>query len=532
MNFMSFKRTFTTAISPLIYLTLACTLFSAALSALPAPTELGQFYVKKQYSGQAIPSFSQNKHRLPKPIFDAKPEYIDFYYRAWQIGFEHFKKPQASSPFVSNFIDEAFNDNIFLWDMSFSTMWGNYAHHIFPSIDGLDNFYRLQMSDGEIVREVGEKDGHLGVIGWSEPGTAGNLNHPILPWAELESYRITNNKKRLADVYLPLVKYRESFSKIYHPASGLYLTDKAAMDDSPRNKQMLAGIDVAAEMVIFDRWLAEIATELGKDSEAKHYLARADDYATFINDKLWHEESGFYYDWGKNNKLMTMRTIAAFWTMLGKIPNDKQLARLIEHLNDPKSFNTKHRVPTHPADEVGFNGDYWAGAVWVPTNTMVIQGLEVNNEFALAREIAMNHLDSTTQVFVETNTAWENYTPLEIKQGRKAKADFIGWSGLAPINYLIKHAIGLRINAPKNEITWRINELGRHGIQGLRFNGQGEAMNSVDLIAKKRKELSDDIHINIQCRQAFTLNIISPFAQQSYQINCQNKTEIVFINNK
>ncbi len=506
-----------------------CSVFLFSTSSL---AEQGKFYPKKTYSGQAIPSFSQNKHKLPKPIFDDKPEYVDFYYRAWQIGFQHFKKPQATSPFVSNFIDEAFNDNIFLWDMSFSTMWGNYAHHIFPSIDGLDNFYRTQLSDGEIVREVGEKDGQLGVIGWSEPGTEGNLNHPILAWAELESYKITNNKTRLANVYLPLQKYRESFSKIYHSESGLYLTDKAAMDDSPRNEKMLAGIDVAAEMVIFDLWLAEIATELNKHDEAQNYLARAESYAKFINTKLWDEATGFYYDWGKDNKRMTMRTIAAFWTMLGKIPNQAQLAKLIEHLNDPKSFNTKHRVPTHPADEVGFNGDYWAGAIWVPTNTMVIQGLEVNNEFELAREIAMNHLDATTQVFLETNTAWENYTPLVIKQGRKAKPDFIGWSGLAPINYLIKHAIGIRINAPKNEVTWRINETGRHGIEGLRFNGQGEAMNSIDLIAQKRESLKDDIHINVQCRQDFTLTVISHLTKKSHLIDCQKNSKIVIQKNK
>ena len=140
----------------------------------------------------------------------------------------------------------------------------------------------------------------------------------------------------------------------------------------------------------------------------------------------------------------------------------------------------------------------------------------------------MNHLDNTTQVFLDTNTAWENYTPLEIKQGRKAKPDFIGWSGLAPINYLIKHAIGLRINAPKNEITWRINEIGRHGIAGLRFNGQGEAMNSVDLIAQKRTSLTDDIHINVQCSKDFTLNIISHNTFKSYQINCQDSMKIVF----
>lgn len=509
------------------------------LTATTATAEQGAFYPKKHYSGGPIPVFAQNKDKLPKPIFDDKPQYIDFYYKAWEIGFDHFKKPQATSPFVSNFIDEAFNENIFLWDMSFSTMWGNYAHHIFPGIEGLDNFYRTQKSDGEIVREVGEKDGHLGVIGWSEPGTAGNLNHPILPWAELESYKITGNKQRLANVYLPLVKYRESFKKIYHPASGLYLTDKAAMDDSPRNEQMLAGIDVASEMVIFDRWLAEIATKLEKHDEAKKYIARANEYTTFINQKLWDEQTGFYYDWGQNNKRMTMRTIAAFWTMLGKIPDKKQLARLIEHLNDPKSFNTRHRVPTHPADEVGFNGDYWAGAVWVPTNTMVIQGLEVNGKFELAREIAMNHLNSTTEVFLQTGTAWENYYPLEIKKGRKAKPDFIGWSGLAPINYLIKHAIGIRINAPENEITWRINETGRHGIEQLHFgsknnNSSGNkngnknaALNVVSLVAAKRSSLNDPIKITAQCLLPFTLKVIANNASYVYPITCEGETKLV-----
>ena len=492
--------------------------------------DLGEFYPKKQYSGQAIPLFEDAQHKLPKPIFDDKPEYIDFYYRAWQIGFDHFKKPQATSPFVSNFIDEAFNENIFLWDMSFSTMWGIYAHHIFPSIEGLDNFYRTQMSDGEIVREVGEKDGKLGVKGWSEPGTEGNLNHPILPWAELESYKITGDKKRLNNVYLPLVKYRESFSKIYHAESGLYLTDKAAMDDSPRNEHMLAGIDVAAEMVIFDNWLAEIATELDKPQAAKFYQERAITYGKFINEKLWDEKTGFYYDWGKNNKRMTMRTIAAFWTLLAKIPNKHQLARLVDHLNDPKSFNTKHRVPTHPVDEVGFNADYWAGAVWVPTNTMIIQGLELNNEFELAHEIAMNHLNGTAEVFKKTHTAWENYYPLALQKGRKAKPDFIGWSGLAPINYLIKHAIGIRVNAPKNEVIWRINETSRLGIENLRFSGTAEDMNAISLIAEKRQKLSDDILVTAQCRRPFTLKVITTSIAKSYQVDCKQQMSIKIIN--
>jgi len=485
-------------------------------------TEQGIYFPQNKYIETTLPTYQKNKDKLPTPIFDRRPDYIKFYYKAWQIGFDHFKKPMKNSPLIANFIDEAFNENIFLWDMSFSTMWGNYAHHIFPSINGLNNFYHSQLVDGEIVREIGEQDGKLGVKGWSEPGTAGNLNHPMLAWAELESYYITADKQRLQSVYLPLKKYRESFKKIYIPEEGLYLTDHGAMDDSPRNTQLLAGIDVAAEMVLFDRWLAEIATELSINSEAQLYENRAKKYSDFINAKLWDDKTGFYYDWGKNNQRMKMRTIAAFWTMIAKIPNKNQLTALIKQLNDPKAFNTKHRVPTHPANEIGFTGDYWAGAVWAPTNTMVIQGLEANNYYKLAHEIAINHLDNTTKVFNETGTAWENYTPLTQKKGRKAKSDFVGWSGLAPINYLIKHAIGIRLNAPNNTITWRITELGRHGIKNLRFNGNSDAtMNKITLIAQPRKTITDPLNFSVKCLKPFNLITISNGITKHYSIDCK-----------
>lgn len=494
-----------------------CALLSGCNS---VSTTQGKYYLKQQYIHGPLPVFNDYKDQLPRPIFDNKPAYIEFYYKAWAIGFAHFKQPQKGSPLVANFIDEAFNENIFLWDMSFSTMWGNYAHDIFPSIKGLDNFYHLQLADGEIVREIGEQDGKLGVKGWSEPGTEGSLNHPMLAWAELESYRITADKKRLAQVYLPLVKYRESFRKIYHADSGLYLTDKGAMDDSPRNAALLCGVDVAAEMVIFDRWLAEIAKILGKEIAAKKFTQRADEYATYINKKLWDEKTEFYYDWGKNNQRMNMRTIAAFWTMLGLIPSQQQFNGLLAHLNNPAEFNTPHRVPTHPVNERGFAGNYWDGGVWAPTNTMIIHGLEKYQEYSLAREIALNHLDNATTVFLDTGTAWENYQPLEIKKGKIARPDFIGWSGLAPINYLIQFAIGIRINAPENEITWRVNELGRHGIENLRYGSASNSRNTISLIAEARSASTEDLTIKIRCEKSFTLNVVLGDKMSSHKIQC------------
>ena len=104
-------------------------------------------------------------------------------------------------------------------------------------------------------------------------------------------------------------------------------------------------------------------------------------------------------------------------------------------------------MPTLAADEPGYDpaGGYWRGAVWAPTDTMVIRGLENYGYFDLAREIALEHLDRVAEVFHQTGTIWENYAPDSVHQGKPAKGDFVGWSGIGPILYLLEYAIGLKL---------------------------------------------------------------------------------------
>ncbi len=87
-------------------------------------------------------------------------EWINMYWKCWEIAFDHLKKPPKGSPFVSNILDEAFNENIFQWDMIFMVMFARYGHHIFPAINSLDNFYCRQYPSGYICREISEKDGN------------------------------------------------------------------------------------------------------------------------------------------------------------------------------------------------------------------------------------------------------------------------------------------------------------------------------------------------------------------------------------
>ena len=148
------------------------------------------------------------------------------------------------------------------------TMFCNYGHPLVPGIGTLDNFYAKQHADGEICREIVRATGqdfgpwvnseHKGLFSrWGDTAvrqgllrqvrraarspqpppclTLDSLNHPLFAWAELESVRVTGDRSRLQLVYEPLVRYYRALQKYLRQGNGLYVTDWASMDNSPRN---------------------------------------------------------------------------------------------------------------------------------------------------------------------------------------------------------------------------------------------------------------------------------------------------------
>ena len=49
---------------------------------------------------------------------------------------------------MSNYIDTAYNGNIFMWDSAFITLFGQYGRKAFDFMGTLDNFYAKQHVDG------------------------------------------------------------------------------------------------------------------------------------------------------------------------------------------------------------------------------------------------------------------------------------------------------------------------------------------------------------------------------------------------
>ncbi len=527
---------------------LCCLLILFSGSKLPAQESRQGLYFSKISSPPAsLPEWASAKSLLPSPVFDEDTLLVETYWKAWELAFKHFNNPAPGSGFISPFIDAAFNNNIFLWDTGFMTMFCNYGYPLVPGIGSLDNFYIKQHPDGEICREIVRKTGEdykpwvntegkslFSRGGYSIPKdqpqgkeiiytgrtapvpvpvlTLDGLDHPILAWAEWESYLITGNKERLYRIWKPLLKYYEALNKYIRQGNGLYMTDWASMDNSTRNPLLKSGgtgIDISSEMVLFDLKMADIATATGKTQQALLFRKKAAALSRLINQKMWNDQLHFYTDLTVDGKQSAVKTVAGFWTLLAKVASPAQASQLLDQLKNPATFGTRNPVPTLAADEKGFSltGNYWCGSVWAPTNTMVIRGLENYGYDEEAYRIAMKHLELVADVYKKTGTIWENYAPESStyglhEDGSAVEKDFVGWSGIGPIMYLLEYAIGLKPNAPENKITWTIHSIGKSGCRNFRFNNR-----VITLIASPAGANGREMNIAVKSSAPFTLQI-------------------------
>jgi hypothetical protein len=517
---------------------------------------LGRYFEKKRYTPSPLPTFAALREQLPSPIYDADPIWVQTYWKAWELASRNFYEPPPASGFVSAFIDAAFNQNIFLWDSSFMTMFCNYGYPLVPGISTLDNFYAKQHEDGEISREIVRAEGvDFGpwtnqdqdrlLSRWGWPGyqeevsserstvvqyegrdlpqpppklTLDGLNHPIMAWAELESYRVTGNRERLEMVWEPLVQYYRALEKYLRQGNGLYMTDWASMDNSPRNRYLEGGgtgIDTSSEMVLFARQLSEIANILGKQDVESQFAREADTLSHTINRRMWDRRRKFYFDLTLQGRRAPVKTVAAYWTLLAKVASPEQASALVRELDNPATFGRRNGVPTLAADEPGYDpaGGYWRGSAWAPTETVVIRGLENYGYQDRARELALSHLDLVAQVFRNTGTIWENYAPDATAPGKPAKADFVGWSGIGPIMYLLEYAIGLKPDASHNLLVWDLRSQARAGCERYRFNGH-----VASLVAEPGSGGPGKMEVSVESDGDFTLQLRYKGKQQNFAV--------------
>ncbi len=459
----------------------------------------------QQYEPAPLPTYDRD--RLPELIADDHPAWVAMYDKAWQLAFKNLRQPEPESGFIANFIDPAFNANTFMWDSCFMTLFGRYARRVFPFMGTLDNFYAKQHDDGFICREINTYGG-TDLFQSLDPRSTGPN---ILAWTEWQDTQHSGDLRRLHDIFPVLVSYHRWWKDWRTHPDGSYWTSGwgSGMDNQTRiprseyHHHHATWVDATLQQSLNCAMLIEIAQTIGNDEFNDELSSEFDQLKHYINANLWDETGGFYYDRSRDGVLSQTKSIGAYWGLLSSVVPPDRAARLIAHLQNENSFNRPHRVPTQAYDSPDYNpyGGYWLGAVWSPTNYMVLRGLTERGCHTLAYEIARNHVEQVAQVYTDTGTLWENYAPELTQPGKPSGKDFVGWTGLSAISIPIEYLIGVRtLNA---ELRWDIRLTERHG---LRRYPLGQS-NTIDLICERRENADDPPVLSIRAQEAFALHI-------------------------
>jgi len=480
----------------------------------------GVYFSKHRYTDTPLPHYEVDRQKIPVPILDSNPGWLDMYWKCWELAMNKAKKPYPDSPFVSNYIDEAFNDNIFQWDTNFMLLFWNYLYYLFPAIQSHDNFYCRQHENGYICREIQEKNGQdFYYDGKDNTTLTHTINPPLFPWIEYEYYKISGDDSRFKLIIPVLEKYGEWLdSNRIKPGTrhGLYWQTGlgSGMDNTPRSGS--GWICMSAQMAMFYRYLGKICAHENQTEKATRFYAKSSDIARKINQWMWNRQDGLYYDVDDDGNQVKVKTAASFWPLLAEICSPQQAHRLVQNLKDAHTFWRTIPFPTLSADHPDYHpeGHYWLGGVWAPTNYMIIKGLQKYGFQEFAAEASEKYLHGMYQVFKKTGTVWENYAPENFEPGDIAKKDFVGWTGLGPISLLIENVLGIQLDALNNTIHWHLHRTDRHGMQQLRFQ---DAV--VSLIAAKRASEAAPVKITVESNKILTVELYHRGRKKSFKID-------------
>lgn len=467
---------------------------------------------------------------IPIPIYDDRPEYFEFYKKAWELAYKHIKNIDGMPQ--TPYMDEAFCETqVWIWDSCFMALFCKYAKEVFPGVETLNNFYEVLYNKKHLPKVIppeNEPD-WTGAI----PGEPYEImvhiadNPPLFALAEYENALMSGdadyvkellyNRKFLQKHYEWIENLHESVTLdgVMNPTclisekygykweggrSGMDNTPRGrmgehAVDQRPNNPDML-WLDAICQQAFSAKTIAKLFGRVGDKENEKKWNERYLDKKDIINKLYWDEKDEFYYDIDCNtHDFYKVMTIASYWTMTSKVASEKQAKSLVKHLSNPDTFGGIVPFVSLSRSDPDYNsdGEYWRGGVWLPTAYATLKGLVNYGFYKEAHDTACRLLEHIYRTYTEfePHTIWECYSPKECKPAtnewgnRNVRPDFCGWSALGPISVYIEFVIGFHtIDAFEKTVEWAKPDSfkGKIGIKNLRF---GNVITDIEAVGEK-----------------------------------------------
>ncbi len=286
--------------------------------------------------------------------------------------------------------------------------------------------------------------------------------------------------------------------------------------------------------------LAQIAHVLKLNEEYKAYMNEYQEMKKLINENLWDETKGFYFDRYWDGNFSEHKAASNFYPLLAGIPNDEQAKKMIAHLLNEKEFWGEYVIPTISRDNPAFNDQqYWRGTIWAPTNYLVYQGLKSYGFDAIASELAWK----SSSLFMRT---WENYQicseNFDSRSGEPGGQRFQSWGPLLALMALEEYIDftpmeGFRFGMLETEVKGKLSRIsiqGRHydltlSPSKLILEEEGEKIFQINGPAVVRHFLYSKNIISFEIKSLNKRKIeVNFITKGKYQLSIDDQTQEIF----
>jgi hypothetical protein len=318
----------------------------------------------------------------------------------------------------------------FDWDLYFENVYMSYYGISRYCRTNLEVFLDQQLECGFVARTL------------AQPRLRQHFKPFLAQIALLGSRQFDSFEWLRSKYYARLVKYLDYwFWFCDFDRNGLSVWDSAdhsGMDNQDSragrmHAMTMEGADLNAYLVRELQAMAILAERLGYRQDCETFREHAGRLGRLVNDLLWHDEDGFYYDRNeRTGQPVKVKSVAGFMPLWAGIVPAERAERIIRrHLINPDEFWLAYPIAGYARTEPDYYQERyggecnWRGATWVPTNYAVFHGLMRLGYTDIAEQLAYR----TFEMVLREETTREYYNA-ETGSGQGLNP-FWGWSALA-----------------------------------------------------------------------------------------------------
>lgn len=357
-----------------------------------------------------IENLKTEKKKIYAKTLSDDNKYAQLYAKCISVMKSQLYSPEGNIKRIWSTPDRLPHRNMWLWDSVFHAI-GHRHLHVNIAENLILALFDIQKDNGFIP--------HM-----AKPEEISDITQPpVIGWGAWLVYEKSRNKEFLRTILEKNKQFliwcqnnrRKSIKELYSWHTNPELNnrcDESGMDNSPRfdTQSDLYAIDFSCYMANETRFMKKIADELDDKENADFFSSWHKKIKADINNTLWCEKDGFYYDYNiQGNCFNEVQSVASFLPIFAGICDEGQCKKLVRHLENPDEFGTDFPIPSISKKDKTFGSDMWRGPVWINYNYMISKGLTEYGYRDSANNIREKSLDVINGWYNRTGTVYEFY---------------------------------------------------------------------------------------------------------------------------